>query len=173
MADGRSSEKKAVRRGANVGSASLILIFIVLCLGTFGLLALSSARNDLDLAERNEAAVAEYYRDDGEGEALRMKVEDALQEARSAAEASDDSGMSGESGASDEADILSERLGDAYSPEDVTAWTEIPMENGQALSVVLGLPREGEAGSTKVLQWKVVNVVDYEIDQDMPVWDGR
>jgi len=171
MADGRSSEKKAVRRGANVGSASLILIFIVLCLGTFGLLALSSARNDLDLAERNEAAVAEYYR--AEGEAFRMKVEDALQEARSAAEASGDSGMSGESGASDGADILSERLGDAYSPEDGTARTEIPMENGQALSVVLGLPREGEAGSTKVLQWKVINVVDYEIDQDMPVWDGR
>ena len=173
MADGRSSEKKAVRRGAKGGSASVILIFIVLCLGTFGLLALSSARNDLDLAERNEAAVAEYYRADGEGEAFRMKVEDALQEARSAGEASGDLGMSGESGASDEADILSERLGDAYSPEDGTAWTEIPMENGQALSVVLGLPREREAGSTKVLQWKVVNVVDYEIDQDMPVWDGR
>ena len=68
-------------RGANVGSASLILIFIVLCLGTFGLLALSSAGNDLDLARRNEAAVAEYYRADGEAEIFLMKVNEALAQA--------------------------------------------------------------------------------------------
>ena len=45
--------KSESKSGANIGSASLILIFIVLCLGTFGLLSLSSAKNDLDLAERN------------------------------------------------------------------------------------------------------------------------
>ncbi len=45
--------KSEMKSGANIGSASLILIFIVLCLGTFGLLSLTSAKNDLDLAERN------------------------------------------------------------------------------------------------------------------------
>ena len=70
--------KTEMKSGANIGSASLILIFIVLCLGTFGLLSLTSANNDLELAERNAAAVSGYYRADGEGEAFRMKVEQAV-----------------------------------------------------------------------------------------------
>ena len=47
---------------ANIGSSSLILIFIVMCLVTFGMLSLTSARSDLSLANRNADAVAEYYR---------------------------------------------------------------------------------------------------------------
>ena len=39
------------RNKVNIGLSSLILIFIVLCLSTFGLLSLSSARGDLELAE--------------------------------------------------------------------------------------------------------------------------
>ena len=54
--------KSEMKSGANIGSASLILIFIVLCLGTFGLLSLTSAKNDLDLAERNAAAVSGFIR---------------------------------------------------------------------------------------------------------------
>ena len=46
----------------NVGISSLILIFIVLCLVTFGLLSMSSARNDLTMAERNGDSVKKYYR---------------------------------------------------------------------------------------------------------------
>ena len=139
-------------RGANVGSASLILIFIVLCLGTFGLLALSSAGNDLDLARRNEAAVAEYYRADGEAEVFLMKVNEDPENPQ---------------------DELEQLLGENYDRENKTAQTEIPMENGQALSVILGLFWEDGEGTAEVLQWKVINAVDYEIDQDMPVWDGQ
>ena len=44
------------RNKVNIGLSSLILIFIVLCLSTFGLLSLSSARGDLELAERGAQA---------------------------------------------------------------------------------------------------------------------
>lgn len=147
-------------RGANVGSASLILIFIVLCLGTFGLLALSSAGNDLDLARRNEAAVAEYYRADGEAEVFLMKVNEALAQVL-------------KEDPENPQDELEQLLGENYDRENKTAQTEIPMENGQALSVILGLFWEDGEGTAEVLQWKVINAVDYEIDQDMPVWDGQ
>ena len=49
------------RNKVNIGLSSLILIFIVLCLSTFGLLSLSSARGDLELAERGAEAVKAYY----------------------------------------------------------------------------------------------------------------
>ena len=44
----------------HIGAASLVLIFIVLCLATFGLLSLSSAKGDLSLAERQAEAVSAY-----------------------------------------------------------------------------------------------------------------
>ena len=52
------------RNKVNIGLSSLILIFIVLCLSTFGLLSLSSARGDLQqmagrsLEEKLEALAA-------------------------------------------------------------------------------------------------------------------
>ena len=45
------------RNKVNIGVSSLILIFIVLCMATFGLLSLSSAQGDLMLASRNAEAV--------------------------------------------------------------------------------------------------------------------
>lgn len=72
--------KSEMKSGANIGSASLILIFIVLCLGTFGLLSLTSAKNDLDLAERNAAAVSGFYQADAKGEEFRMEAERQVNE---------------------------------------------------------------------------------------------
>lgn len=46
-----------IRRNAGIGSSSLIVIFIVLCLTTFGLLSLGNAKNDALLSERNAEAV--------------------------------------------------------------------------------------------------------------------
>lgn len=43
---------EASRNKVNIGASSLILIFIVLCMATFGLLSLSSAQGDLKLAGR-------------------------------------------------------------------------------------------------------------------------
>lgn len=51
----------------NIGLTSLILIFIILCLATFSLLSLSSARGDQSLAVRSAKAVTEYYRADAQG----------------------------------------------------------------------------------------------------------
>ena len=150
--------KTEMKSGANIGSASLILIFIVLCLGTFGLLSLTSANNDLELAERNAAAVSGYYRADGEGEAFRMKVEQAVAEALKLEE-------------KDRAAYLEETLGEAYLPDEEAARTEIDMESGQALSIKLGIDWDGPE-KIRVREWTVYNRVEYDIAQYMPVWTG-
>ena len=61
--DGKSSRNKV-----SIGASSLILIFIVLCMATFGLLSLSSAQGDLKLARRNADAVKGYYEADNKGQ---------------------------------------------------------------------------------------------------------
>ena len=60
---------EASRNKVNIGASSLILIFIVLCMATFGLLSLSSAQGDLKLAGRNGEAVQAYYEADSRGHA--------------------------------------------------------------------------------------------------------
>lgn len=151
--------KRESKSGANIGSASLILIFIVLCLGTFGLLSLSSAKNDLDLAERNGRSVSGFYRADAEGEAFLAKADWALQE-----------GLRRDK--ENPQDYIKEVLADAWLDNEQCAAAEIPMEEGQALSIRLHLSWENGEGKISVLQWKVYNQIEYEIDQDMPVWDG-
>ena len=65
----------------NIGSTSLILIFIVLCLATFGLLSLSSAKGDWNLAQKGAASARIYYQADREGENFLEMADKKLQEA--------------------------------------------------------------------------------------------
>ncbi|MDO4330109.1 MAG: hypothetical protein Q4C66_12330 [Lachnospiraceae bacterium] len=152
--------KSEIKSGANIGSASLILIFIVLCLGTFGLLSLTSARNDLDLAERNAEAVSGFYQADSQGEAFRMQVDTALQDALQENPEDPEAG-------------LTARLGEAYHAKEQSAWMEIPMNSGQALAVKIGISWKDGRGRTRIRQWNVYNREEYEIDQAMPVWSGE
>lgn len=45
----------------NIGSSSLLIIFLVLCLATFAILSLSSARSDYSFSERLAGHKTEYY----------------------------------------------------------------------------------------------------------------
>lgn len=145
---------------ANIGSSSLILIFIVLCLVTFGMLSLSAARNELDLADRSSSAVREYYRADGEGEEFYRLVAEKAAEAWKAYPNLKDRRM-----------YLAQELGEFYQQDRDAAVTTIPMERAQALYVELFLSME-EKSRVTVKKWKVIQTEDYEIDDSMPVWTG-
>ena len=71
---------EASRNKVNIGASSLILIFIVLCMATFGLLSLSSAQGDLKLAGRNGEAVRAYYEADSRGQQWLKEVDQVLTE---------------------------------------------------------------------------------------------
>ena len=128
---------------ANIGSSSLILIFIVMCLVTFGMLSLTSAKSDLSLANRNADAVTEYYRADTEGEAFYRTVAGEVKTA----------------------------CANASGHEERLALTEVAVERAQALHVELETDLDGE-GSVRVAKWNVIQTEDYEIDDSMPVWGG-
>lgn len=143
---------------ANIGSSSLILIFIVMCLVTFGMLSLTSAKSDLSLAVRNADAVTEYYRADSEGEAFFEMVSESVKTA--CADTADGKARLAR---------LEETLGAYY--RDGVVVTEVTMERAQALHIELEPDLTGE-GSVKVAKWKVIQTEDYEIDDSMPVWGG-
>lgn len=146
-----------MKRKANIGSSSLILIFIVLCLATFGLLSLGNARGDELLSVRNAAAVKEYYRADGLGEEFLQSVDQSLQAAGTGS-----------------VEMVKEQVlaefGDFYQEDKESFLTDIPMDAGQALRVELGV--DWQRRSLEVRSWKVYIQEEYEIDQSVRVWSG-
>lgn len=146
-----------MRKKANIGSSSLILIFIVLCLATFGLLSLGNARGDELLSVRNAAAVKEYYRADGLGEEFVRTVDQALQSA--------DTGST----EAVKQQVLAV-VGEYYQEDSGCFLTDIPMNAGQALRVELGV--DWQKRTLEVRSWKVYIQEDYEIDQSVRVFSG-
>ena len=139
--------KQEIRRKANIGSSSLILIFIVLCLVTFSVLSLGNAKREDALSSRSSDSVREYYRADAAGEAFLQLADQALLRS--------------------DKDSLMPYLQSASG----TYCTDVPMNAGQALRVELAL--DWEQKTYQVLSWKVYHQEDYEIDQSIPVWSGN
>lgn len=143
----------------NIGTSSLILIFIILCLTVFGLLSLSSAGSDWKLAQKNAEAVRAYYEADGQAVEFAAMVEEALSRC---------------SQASDEKEyrrLVKQELGGFYQEETGIVRTDMEMLYGQMLRIELEINREEEAGY-RILAWKVYHFVDYDIDKSIPVWTG-
>ena len=145
----------------NIGLTSLILIFIILCLATFSLLSLSSARGDQSLAV---SAVTEYYRADAEGEKW-LKQADAILQKEMTKKAMDQ----------EEIQALAKKMAlelgcDADEETDFVS-TDISMDRGQALHIDLALT--GDENRYEVRSWYVYDSGNYEIDDFMPVWDGK
>lgn len=69
-------------RFAGIGASSVLMIFVVLFLTTFGLLSLVSAQADLRLTRRTAAAAEAYYRADAKAEEILCAVDAALFAAR-------------------------------------------------------------------------------------------
>lgn len=153
--------KQEIKYRANIGGSSLILIFIVMCLVTFGILSLTTAKNQWNLAERNAQAVKEYYRADGEGEAFYRLVEETAAFSRSSFSEEERQKA-----------FFKEELKERYREEEDVAAEVIAMERGQALLVELR-PAFGSRTETEVLKWKVIQTEDYEIDRFMPIWSGK
>lgn len=146
------------RNKVNIGLSSLILIFIVLCLSTFGLLSLSSARGDLKLAERGAEAVKAYYEADSKGQQWLEKTDALLMR------------MEGKSLAEKYAALAAEP-GNVYDEAAGCIFTDIPMEKGQSLRIEAVLI-EG-SGGYEIRAWYVYDSGEYDIDDAMPVWDGK
>lgn len=149
---------------ANIGTSSLILIFIILCLTIFGLLSLSSAGSDWNLAQKNAQSIKGYYEADSQAVEFTAMVEAELLECAL-------------SSSSEEVyqhmvkERMEEKLGGCYDETSNTVWKDVDMLYGQKLHVELEITSEEERGY-RILAWNVYQSEDYEIDRSMPVWSG-
>ena len=143
-----------MKQKINIGTASIILIFIILCLSVFALLGLSDARGAQVFAKRRADSVSAFYQTDALGQAYIGQVAAALKDGSTASEA-----------ATQALSILPE--GSLSSEgEEGQLICEIPMSAGQALHIEL------DGNDASVNAYYVYNSVDYAIDNHLPVWTG-
>lgn len=152
--------KQEIGYRANIGTPTLILIFMILCLVTFGMLSLSTAKSEWNLAQRNADSVTEYYRADKEGEIFYQLALQTVDHAQK--ETGDLQTVQ---------NTLSRELGDYYDSQTGIISTQIPMKRSQSLSLKLNVLPD-QSGKIEVSQWKVIQTEEYEIDHSMPVWKG-
>lgn len=142
---------------AGIGSSSLILIFVVLCLVAFAVLSLGNAGREDGFSRKNAESVREYYRADGLGEAFVQEIDQMLMET---------SGLIPEL----RKEQVTAWAGACYDKEKDCFSKDIEMASGLALHVEVDA--DWEQGTCHVQEWKVFDRSVFEIDQSMPVWTG-
>ncbi|MEG0369297.1 MAG: hypothetical protein RR593_04775, partial [Hungatella sp.] len=70
-------DDKKSRRMISIGIPSLILIFMVMCLSSLGLLTLKTTQSHWKLVQKNARAVQEYYEADSKGEMYLRQASEA------------------------------------------------------------------------------------------------
>lgn len=146
-----------MKNKVNIGTASIILIFIILCLSVFSLLSLSDAKSAEVFAGRRADSVTAYYQADADGQRFIQAAAEALQ-----------GGMTADDAVIQAAAVLPESTEAQLvrGEEGVRLICEIPMSAGQSLHVEL------DGGDASVQAYYVYNSEDYAIDNRLPVWTG-
>ena len=75
-----SKEKNGRSAGMHVGSASIVMIFAILCLTVFSTLSFVTANHERSLAEKSALAVQQYYDADWQCEEIYEQIYQCLQE---------------------------------------------------------------------------------------------
>ena len=127
-----------------LGGSSLLVVFAVLALTVFALLSLSTVRADVRLGDAAADSVCGYYRADGKAQEILARL------------------RSGECPA--EAELHPE---DAWTLMDRYTYT-VPISDTQELQVAVRV----DGGSYEILRWQAAAAGNWEIDEDLEVWDG-
>ena len=129
--------------GNGIGSASIILIFAVLCMTIFALISFRTAIADKAMVDTQEQFVKEYYDADARAEQILAKIL--------------------------EADIIPQEInGVSITAEQETVSFVCPMSDTKALYVEVAVYEN----TYDILKWKIQDIGSWVIDDKLPVWTG-
>ena len=63
-----------------VGTSSILLIFVLLCMITFAVLSLVSARSDYRLSQKNAEHIQDYYQAENKANEILLTIDQCLEE---------------------------------------------------------------------------------------------
>lgn len=134
--------------GINIGSSTLIMIFALLCLVVFSLLAYKTALNEKNLALKISNETKAYYEADYKATKIKNKIENNITNGKSIASL---------------VDYEKNRNGSNYIGYSVK------IDKNKKLSVELR--RSGS--NLKVVKWTEVNEASEDYNNKLDVWGGE
>ena len=154
----------------NIGSVSLLMIFIVLCMVTLSALSLSSAAADQNSAKRLAAHNTAYYEASAQAEAKLAELQSVLSGIRE--QSADDAEYEEQVRSACENGILSDGVSLTESDGRLVLQFEEPMNEQQSLSVKLELmdpsaDSEADPCFWKVLAWQEISTTDWNADNSL------
>lgn len=143
-------ERKRNEFSLNVGTSSILFIFVILCLISFAVLALASAMSDKRLSERVADNTTAYYEACNEAERMLADTDTALK-------AVYDTGIS--------------RTG-YYEKTGKKMTFSVPVTDMQTLNVEIKILYPENEGDTfyEIEKWQVETTGEFEIDDSLPVF---
>ena len=146
----KQNEKRTA--GVHVGSASLVLIFAVLCLTVFSTLSFVTAAQERELAEKSAQAIEQYYAADWQCEEQYEQILQELQNGTPVEKLPE---------------ILDIQVTKQKNGYEICYSKEI--DAYQQLQVVLFASN----GNLQTRQWCVKNIQQQTYDDILEVWDGE
>lgn len=155
---GTEERKKSPKM--NVGSVSIVVIFVVLCLTVFAVLSFTAANSEKALAEKGAEAIENYY-------AADLACATAATDWQFFCYAAYEPAAGGISKVEAEA----KKLGAETHMEGDVLYVHYaqPVDAAQELSILLAFRPEG----MDILEWKVAATGSWEPEDSMVVWDGE
>ena len=138
--------------GIHVGSASIIMIFAVLCLTVFSTLSYVTANQEQKLAEKSARAIEQYYAADWQCEAYYEEIYNLLKAGVAASELPQHLDV----------DVTSEGTADRIA-------YVVDVDERQQLQVQL----IAENGVLRTETWAVTVKKQHEYNDELAVWDGE
>ena len=151
----------------NIGTVTLLMVFIILCMITLAALSLSSSSRDAEMGEKSAHRITEYYTASNKAEELLAAIDNAF--AHAYGNASNDE---------EYYRMIREELSSADVNANLTEDTlsvdfQVDINDSQALSVLIDvLPRhqvkETDAASFyNILSWQVIRTGTWEGDDSL------
>jgi len=149
------------RFAISAGSATLVMIFCVLCLTIFASLTLIGAKNEMSLAKKFASSVSEYYAADTKAEQKLQQAQNMLSEASGKAAGRQKDYITHMCG------LLNFKL-TAESGKMYISFKE-NINSSQAINVILEVDKI-KNGTYTIVQWKKINTNEANIDDNLNVY---
>lgn len=150
----------------SIGTVSLMMIFIVLCMITFAALSLTSASSDARLGRKTAEHMTEYYTASNKAEEMLAYVDDTFSYAYK------NTKNKKEYYQLINKEFLLGSVQTIWSENDFDVLFQTDINDSQALEVLIDVLYPGKSASAnsalyKILSWKVINTETWESDNTL------
>lgn len=165
-----NQKKKTSFSFIHMGAPSLLMIFLVLCLFTFALLSLSSAKNNRTLSQQSADRIQAYYQASSLAEKALDQIDTVLSDAYTACGAASAKAADYQKEVTKQLEACSvDGVSDLtvdFSQKEGTLTFQVPVDESQQLSVILALPEPSDCqnGYYRITQWTTETTDNWDGD---------